>query len=305
MRCAPLSKDGFVPAKLVSVERLMLHKAGPLTVMSMLSDLISFTLVGVRDYFLYFGAAFVLLWLVFRPRIAHRKVQAKTRADAKQWFQEVKWSMIAQLGFVAGLLLFGAPDGNGLLLSLDTNNAAILVAASFAFILIDDAWFYWSHRWLHENKRAYKMFHRVHHRSIDTTPLTGLSFHPVESFIINIPLGVLPIFIGVQPNFFFWAIYISTLNNILGHNGFEWAPKWWDKVPALRLKTPSLHHNLHHEKSRGNYGLYFTYWDRWMGTEFKDYEARKVALRRRIASKGTSAGKMVDVATQERELVNG
>jgi len=28
---------------------------------------------------------------------------------------------------------------------------------------------------------------------------------------------------------------------------------------------------LHHEKFNGNYGLYFTFWDKWMKTEFEEY----------------------------------
>jgi sterol desaturase/sphingolipid hydroxylase (fatty acid hydroxylase superfamily) len=252
----------------------------------MIAELIQFTVTGIRDYFLFFGSAFVLLWFLFRPKIEHRKVQLKQRGNAKQWFHEVKWSLLAQFGFTAGLLFFGNGKAPGLFVQLNTSNIGVLIIASVVFILIDDAWFYWTHRMLHANARMYRSIHKIHHRSIDTTPLTGLSFHPVESFIISIPLAVLPVFIGVQANFLFVAIYISTLNNILGHNGFEWAPKWWDKVPVLRQKTPSIHHNLHHEKSRGNYGLYFTFWDRWMGTEFADYEARKVALRNRIIAKG-------------------
>jgi sterol desaturase/sphingolipid hydroxylase (fatty acid hydroxylase superfamily) len=251
----------------------------------MLNELLTFVSAGVRDYFVYFGGAFVVLWLVSYRRIRHRKVQVKRRATKQQWLYEIKWSLIAQAGFVVGLLVFGDGTSPGLLVQLDTSRIGVLIATSFAFVLIDDAWFYWTHRMLHTNKRLYKGVHRVHHRSIDTTPLTGLSFHPVESFIINVPLGVLPILIGVGENFFIWAILISTMNNIAGHNGFEWAPKWWDRVPVLRAKTPSIHHNLHHEKSRGNYGLYFTYWDRWMGTQFSDYEDRKVALRTRISSK--------------------
>jgi Delta7-sterol 5-desaturase len=251
----------------------------------MISDLFQFVFLGVRDYFLYFGAAFILLWFVFRPKIQHRKIQLKQRANSKQWVHEVKWSMLAQIGFVVGVLVFGDGSAPGVFVQLNTNNFGILVAASLAFIVIDDAWFYWTHRLLHAHQRLYRSVHKIHHRSIDTTPLTGLSFHPVESFIINIPLAILPIFIGVQPNFFFWAIWISTINNIAGHNGFEWAPKWWNRVPLLRLKTPSIHHNLHHEKSRGNYALYFSYWDRWMGTEFNDYNEQTVSLRSRIESK--------------------
>jgi sterol desaturase/sphingolipid hydroxylase (fatty acid hydroxylase superfamily) len=255
----------------------------------MLNDIVTFVYVGLRDWALYMGSAFVLIWFVFRPRIEHRKIQLKQRANTKQWIHEVKWTLASQVGFVVGLLFFGDGKSPGLFVQLDTTKLPILLGASLAFIVVDDAWFYWTHRFLHGNQRLYRTVHKVHHRSIDTNPLTSLSFHPIESFIINVPLAVLPIFIGVSSNFFFWAIWISTLNNIAGHNGFEWAPSWWNKIPLLRLKTPSIHHNLHHEKSRGNYGLYFTYWDTWMGTQFSDYDDRVSALRTRMSTRSTDA----------------
>jgi len=31
---------------------------------------------------------------------------------------------------------------------------------------------------------------------------------------------------------------------------------------------------MHHEKAGGNFGFYFTCWDRWMGTEHANYAAR-------------------------------
>jgi sterol desaturase/sphingolipid hydroxylase (fatty acid hydroxylase superfamily) len=253
----------------------------------MINEVVQFVYVGLRDWAIYMGGAFVLLWFVFRSRIEHRKVQTKQRADKSQWLHELKWTLASQVGFVVGLLMFGDGKSPGLWVQLNTNTIAILIASSLVFIVIDDAWFYWTHRWLHQNRRMYSMIHKVHHRSIDTSPLTSLSFHPIESFIIGVPLAILPIFVGVSPNFLVWAILISTANNIAGHNGFEWAPAWWNKVPVLRLKTPSIHHNLHHEKSRGNYGLYFTYWDKWMGTQFADYDQRAIALRTRIETKST------------------
>jgi sterol desaturase/sphingolipid hydroxylase (fatty acid hydroxylase superfamily) len=39
------------------------------------------------------------------------------------------------------------------------------------------------------------------------------------------------------------------------------------------MNTPT-NHVMHHEKLRGNYGLYFNVWDRLMGTNHKDYEKR-------------------------------
>jgi sterol desaturase/sphingolipid hydroxylase (fatty acid hydroxylase superfamily) len=45
-------------------------------------------------------------------------------------------------------------------------------------------------------------------------------------------------------------------------------------IDVPKLKTTSTHHNMHHQLFNGNYALYFTWWDKWMGTEFKDYEKR-------------------------------
>jgi ferredoxin len=56
--------------------------------------------------------------------------------------------------------------------------------------------------------------------------------------------------------------------------GYEVYPSWWNGHWLLKWKTPATHHNMHHEYFEGNYGLYFTWWDRWMGTEFKEYNNR-------------------------------
>ncbi len=34
----------------------------------------------------------------------------------------------------------------------------------------------------------------------------------------------------------------------------------------------SVNHNQHHQFFKGNYGLYFTFWDRVMGTLRTDYD---------------------------------
>ncbi|PKA16131.1 sterol desaturase family protein, partial [Leptospira haakeii] len=41
--------------------------------------------------------------------------------------------------------------------------------------------------------------------------------------------------------------------------------------PVLKWINTSTHHNLHHQKFHGNYSLYFNFWDKVMGTNFKDY----------------------------------
>jgi Delta7-sterol 5-desaturase len=52
----------------------------------------------------------------------------------------------------------------------------------------------------------------------------------------------------------------------------------------LKFMTSSTHHNMHHSKFNGNYGIHFRIWDRLFGTEFKDYETEydKIQERKKI-----------------------
>ena len=91
------------------------------------------------------------------------------------------------------------------------------------------------------------------------------------------------------------------LNNVLGHLGYEVYPKGWVKFPLLKFKTASIHHNMHHQLFNGNYALYFTWWDKWMGTEFKDYETRHEQIFERKNSK-KSTQDLHSLTVSEREL---
>jgi sterol desaturase/sphingolipid hydroxylase (fatty acid hydroxylase superfamily) len=91
------------------------------------------------------------------------------------------------------------------------------------------------------------------------------------------------------------------LNNVLGHLGYEVYPKGWVKFPLLKFKTASTHHNMHHQLFNGNYALYFTWWDKWMGTEFKDYETRHEQIFERKNSKKSTEG-LNSLTVSEREM---
>ncbi len=48
----------------------------------------------------------------------------------------------------------------------------------------------------------------------------------------------------------------------------------------------SVAHNMHHKYFKGNYGLYFTIWDRFMGTLNENYDTAfdEVTTRKKIKS---------------------
>jgi len=63
-------------------------------------------------------------------------------------------------------------------------------------------------------------------------------------------------------------------NNILGHTGYEFYPRWLMKTPLKFFDNTPTHHVMHHEKRHGNYGNNFNFCDRLIGTNHPHDEAR-------------------------------
>jgi sterol desaturase/sphingolipid hydroxylase (fatty acid hydroxylase superfamily) len=61
------------------------------------------------------------------------------------------------------------------------------------------------------------------------------------------------------------------LRNAIGHCGYEVFPPRADGRPLFDWLTTVTHHDLHHARAGTNFGLYFTFWDRIMGTEDSNY----------------------------------
>jgi sterol desaturase/sphingolipid hydroxylase (fatty acid hydroxylase superfamily) len=75
-----------------------------------------------------------------------------------------------------------------------------------------------------------------------------------------------------MPIHLFSFLIFMTAYNVYGHLGFEIYPKNFNKHPIGKWFNTSVNHNMHHQYFKGNYGLYFTYWDRLMGTMHKNYD---------------------------------
>ena len=64
------------------------------------------------------------------------------------------------------------------------------------------------------------------------------------------------------------------LYNVYGHLGWELYPKNFNKTKIGKWINTSVCHNQHQQFFKGNYGLYFLFWDRWMGTLREDYDSQ-------------------------------
>ncbi len=141
------------------------------------------------------------------------------------------------------------------------------------YLLVHETYYYWLHRWMHK-PAVYRWIHKTHHDSLHTSALTSFSFHPIESVLQAIIIPVLTLIIPLHVYGLFLLLLIMTLSGTINHVGFEMFPHWWARNRLSKWVIGATHHDQHHQRFRYNFGLYFTFWDRWMKTESPDFEAR-------------------------------
>ena len=233
----------------------------------------SFTKEFVRYLF---GA--LLLWgllhVALRQRLAHRLIAGWP--SARDIGREIVYSISSIAVFAgAGLAITAMVISGRMVVYKDPAEYgwAWLLLSLPVLIVWHDLYFYASHRWLHSAK-MFRRFHGVHHRSRNPSPWAAYAFHPVEA-LINV--GVTPIALLVLP-IHFWVIVLFGLHQILrnahGHAAVETMPRGFARHWLGRHFTTTTHHHQHHETANGNYGLWFTWWDKACGTERPDYLAR-------------------------------
>lgn len=217
--------------------------------------------------------AYFLIWKKFKKKLQNRRIQITERVDINQIKREIKNSMYTLLAgaTLSSIVIYLSKQGYTKIYT-DFNDHHALLACSgfFILLLVDDTWFYWCHRLLHHPK-LYRLVHFEHHKSVDVNPFTSMSFHFVEPVLLTLwilPVSFLfPIYAPVLMLVQLWG----QLDNLKAHLGYEFYPAKLNKS-WFRFLTTSTHHNMHHSKFNGNYGVHFRIWDRLLGTEFKDYE---------------------------------
>ncbi len=227
---------------------------------------------------LYYLAAALLFWVLvhrwLRRRLAHRLIAAwPSSADMRR---EMGYSLSTLMVFSAqGLVVFaGILRGDMVVYIKPGAYGLAWLALSFPLMLLwHDFYFYWTHRLLH-SRWLFRRVHGVHHRSRNPSPWAAYAFHPVEALVNSLvtPLALLVVPLHGLVLFAFTIHQIT--RNTHGHLAVETMPRGFTRHWLGGRFTTTTHHHLHHETAQGNYGLWFTHWDRWMGTERADYHAR-------------------------------
>ena len=201
---------------------------------------------------------------------------------------QYRWEVVANLRFVAiATLAFTLAIASGGI-RLGATTARSFVATFAASWLFFEVYYYFLHRALHTS--ALVRFHRLHHRSKVTTPLSGLSMSTFETvaWMVGylVPPLVLSRFMEVSPAA--WALYLVYHwgGNIVGHINVELMPQAVSQRGMSLFLHAFTYHALHHARWTGHFALYTTVLDRALGTEWTDWGAlqRKVLAQQPLTS---------------------
>lgn len=227
-----------------------------------------FFLAVLLRYLLVAGA-FYLHFYVFNSEKYNSQRLSRRPAKRKQFKQEIWWSGWSSVifGFFGALLYWlWQKDLTAIYLEADKFGYWYLPVNLLIILLLHETYYYWLHRWMHHPK-IYRKVHKVHHDSLTPTPWTAFSFHPWESLLEALILPVLLLFIPVHIGVLGLYLMIMTLSSVINHLDIEIYPKSFLNSKAGKYFIGATHHHYHHAEFDKNYGLYFTFWDRWMGTE--------------------------------------
>ncbi|NJN41404.1 MAG: sterol desaturase family protein [Flammeovirgaceae bacterium] len=233
-----------------------------------------FIVVFLR-YFILAAIGYGIYYIVKKKAWNYRKIQLLFPKRGDYWREFIYSFITAVIFTLVGLLVFKTSfiRITQIYFEIEEFGILYLILSIPIMIIIHDAYFYWAHRIMHLQS-VFKHAHRTHHLSTNPSPWAAMAFHPIEAVIEAGIVPVLAIVMPVHPLGMAGFLLIMMIYNVYGHLGYELYPPGFAASRIGRWINTSVSHNQHHQFFVGNYGLYFLWWDRWMGTIRTDYDTK-------------------------------
>ncbi len=237
-----------------------------LTLFVFLTHLVRYLLVAGLFFGVYYG------WK--KQNILSRKIQQRLPRN-KDYQREIAYSVGTVLVFTGITFLMMTPlirQHNLIYRNWSDYGTAYGLLSFVGLIFLHDTYFYWTHRAMH-HPPLFKILHLVHHKSTNPSPWAAYAFHPLEAIVEAAIVPIMTFVLPLHPLTIFAFLVFMIVYNVYGHLGWELFPKNFNRHPLGKWLNTSVSHNQHHQFFTGNYGLYFRFWDEWMGTTRPDYDA--------------------------------
>ncbi|PRY09870.1 C-5 sterol desaturase [Pontibacter ummariensis] len=231
-----------------------------------------YLLLTIR-YVVIAGLAFVVFYKLFPARFAKLKIQALF-PKRKDYVREVGYSFFTffVFAFIGVVLSSDAIRPYTRIYTEVADHGWPYLGLSVVLaLLVHDAYFYWTHRLMH-HPRLFRLFHLTHHQSTNPSPWAAFSFSPLEAVVEGSVIIVIALLIPIHPLAILLFLLFMTVYNVYGHLGYEVYPAWLVNSRLGKWLNTSTNHNMHHKYFRGNYGLYFRFWDELLRTTHPHYK---------------------------------
>lgn len=184
--------------------------------------------------------------------------------------KEIINSFYSSVFFGAGMWgLYSLWSNKYLILASNDDPTLYHIGSIFAALIIHETYYYWLHRLMHL-KKFYKYIHQGHHDSIRVSSWTAFSFDIYETILQVLAFYIIAFTVPLHIFSILFLLIFMSLSATINHLNYDLFPSFMHKIFPFNKLIGAKHHALHHKEFKTNYGLYFTFWDKWMGTESKN-----------------------------------
>jgi sterol desaturase/sphingolipid hydroxylase (fatty acid hydroxylase superfamily) len=234
-------------------------------------NLVFFGIILLR-YFLVAGITYGF----FYAPCSQSFVNHKLKHHSPSWRiigHDIKLSVLSAAVFaLAAALILSAYHQGFTCLYIDPQHYGLwYLGFSYGIVLmLQDTYFYFTHRLFH-HPRLFPWVHQGHHRSRYPTPWTSFAFDPTEAVVQAVFL--ISIVFIIPLHFITLVAILSTMTvwAVVNHLGTDRLPATFPHHWLGSWIIGPVHHSIHHLKYRVHFGLYFTFWDRLLGTQDPKY----------------------------------
>lgn len=233
------------------------------------------SLLIALQYLAFAGLVWWVAYRLCRERWVRRKI-IRSLPGSRQLRREIGYSLFSTFVFSLAVLAtwWGARLGwNKLYWDLGRHGLVWLAASALLTLVLWDAWFYWTHRAMHQ-PALFRVFHRTHHLSHNPTPWTAYAVDPPEAIVYAIFIPLVACIYPLHPLTIGVFMVFQVACNLAIHTGYEFLPGRFSRSRWSFWVSSPTSHVQHHETGRGNFGFCFQYWDRLMGTCHPAYDER-------------------------------
>jgi sterol desaturase/sphingolipid hydroxylase (fatty acid hydroxylase superfamily) len=241
--------------------------------MSLLYSVIYMTLaltliIGAR-YLAVAGGMYALIWMRPEAKVGGRRLN-RDRPKPRIMLHEIKLSLLSSWIYALPAALTYEAWLHGhtkVYLNVAQYGWPWLLISGAIYLIVQDTYYYWAHRAMHL-RWLFKWTHAAHHRSRQPTPFASFAFSAWEAATAAWVLPALTFFVPIHPAVILVLLTIMTMMAVFNHCGWEVFPDWMVlRGPIAANLITATHHNAHHTHFDRNFGLYFRFWDRVMGTD--------------------------------------